>query len=165
MYRKEKNIKDVLYILEHLRPEDKHEAIIQKGKNYIWECLKDIMDSDSYFVLGCKKSDDTPVVMGGCAPTNEKGIGIVWLLSTPEIVKHQTCLLRNLKKDIQALGDEYLILFNTIYSENNLAKRWLKKFGFKFDNPFGAKIPDGFELFYKKKDMRGLGNADSTAIS
>ena len=165
MYRKEKNIKDVLYILEHLRPEDKHEAIIQKGNNYIWECLKDIMDSDSYFVLGCKKSDDTPVVMGGCAPTQEKGIGIVWLLCTDEIVKYQTCLLRNLKKDIQLLSKEYWMLFNTIYCENNLAKRWLKKFGFKFDNLFGAELPEGFEFFYKKKDMRGLNNAASAAIS
>ena len=44
MYRKEKNEKDVRYILEHLRDEDRHEAIFQKGENYIEECLKDIMD-------------------------------------------------------------------------------------------------------------------------
>ena len=136
MYRKEKNEKDVRYILEHLREEDRHEAIIQKGENYIEECLKDIMNNDNYFVLGCKKSDDTPVCMGGCAKTSEEGIGIVWLLSTPEVVNYQMCLLRNLKKDIRLLNQEYWMLFNMLYSENELAKKWLTKFGFVFDNPF-----------------------------
>lgn len=164
MYRKEKNIKDVLYILEHLREEDKHEAIVQKGENYIWECLKDIMDNDSYFVLGCKKSDDTPVCMGGCAATQDEGIGVVWLLSTPEIVNYQMCLLRNLKIDLEKLDKKYWMLFNMLYTENELAKKWLKKFGFIFDNSLGLNVPKDFEFFYKKRKLRGLNNANSTAI-
>lgn len=156
MYRKEKNEKDVRYILEHLREEDRHEAIIQKGENYIEECLKDIMNNDNYFVLGCKKSDDTPVCMGGCAKTSEEGIGIVWLLSTPEVVNYQMCLLRNLKKDIRLLNQEYWMLFNMLYSENELAKKWLTKFGFVFDNPFSLNLPKNFEFFYKVRKTRGL---------
>lgn len=166
MYRKEKNEKDILYILEHLRDEDKHEALIQKGENYIEECLKDIMNND-YVLLGCKKSDDTPVCMGGCAKTTEEGIGVVWFLSTPEIVNYQTCLLRNIKKEISFFDEKYWMLFNMLYSENNLAKRWLKKFGFNFNNPHpvGLNIPKDFEFFYRLRKTRGLNNAASAAIS
>ena len=164
MYRKEKNIKDVLYILEHLREEDKHEAMMQSGDNYIWDCLKNIMDSNGDVIVGCKKSDNTPVCVGGCVEQTE-GIGVVWLLCTPEIVNHQTCILRNLKKEFSKYEKKYWILYNTLYQENKLAKKWLKKFGFKFDNLFDVKLPEGFEFFYKKKEIRGLNNAASTAIS
>ena len=156
MYPKKKNKEDVLYILEHLREEDKHEAIVQKGENYVQECLKDIMDSDDFMIIGCKKSDNTPVCMGGIAKTNEKGIGVVWLLSTPEVVKHQICLLRNIKAELKKFDNEYWLMFNIIYKENELAKKWLSKFGFRFENPFGLNIPEGFEFFYKKREVRGL---------
>ncbi len=165
MYRKEKNEKDVRYILEHLREEDKHEAIIQKGENYVEECLKDIMGNSEYFVLGCKKSDDTPVCMGGCARTNEQGIGIVWLLTTPEIVNHQKCLLRNLKKDIESFDEKFWMTFNFLYKENKLAKRWLSKFGYVFDRPSGMNIPEDFELFYRKRETRGLNHGRNTSTS
>ena len=165
MYRKEeKNIKDILYILEHLREEDKHEAMIQSGENYVWDCLKNIMENKGDVIIGCKKSDNTPVCVGGCAEQT-KDVGIVWLLCTPEISNYQTCILRNLKKEFSKYEKKYLLIFNMLYKENKLAKKWLKKFGFKFDNLFNAKLPDGFEFFYKKKELRGLNNAASTTIS
>lgn len=158
MYRKEKNEKDVRYILEHLRDEDRHEAIFQKGENYIEECLKDIMKNDDYFVLGCKKSDDTPVCMGGCARTTEEGVGAVWLLSTPEIVDYQMCLLRNIKVELEKIDEDFWMTFNILFKENQLAKKWLTKFGFNFNNPHpvGLNIPNDFEFFYRTRKVRGL---------
>lgn len=165
MYRKEeKNIKDILYILEHLRPEDKEEIEHQIGKDYIWKCLKDIMDSDGNIVMGYTKDGDRPVLMGGCSNAAD-GVGVVWLLCTEEIYKHPIQVLRNIKKEIELYQKDHIILSNIIYHKNKLAKIWLKKLGFKFDNPSGAKIPDGFEFFYKKKNMRGLNNANSSAVS
>lgn len=158
MYRKEKNEKDVRYILEHLRDEDRHEAIFQKGENYIEECLKDIMGNDDYFVLGCKKSDDTPVCMGGCARTTEEGVGAVWLLSTPEIIDYQMCLLRNIKVELEKIDEDFWMTFNILFKENQLAKKWLTKFGFNFNNPHpvGLNIPNDFEFFYRTRKVRGL---------
>lgn len=166
MFRQKKNEKDIRYILENLRTEDKHEAIIQKGENYIEECLKDIMGSNDYFILGCKKSDNTPVCMGGCAKTSEDGVGVIWLLTTDEIVNYQTCLLRNIKKELEIFDEKYWMLFNMLYSENNLAKKWLKKFGFNFNNPhpLGLNIPKNFEFFYRIRKTRGLNNAASATI-
>lgn len=87
MYEKEKNKNDILYILEHLRVEDQHEAETQKGKNFKEIILNEIMNTNTRTYLGCKKSDNTPVCVGGYTDTNEKGVGVVWLLSTPEIKK------------------------------------------------------------------------------
>lgn len=155
MYRKEKNLKDIKYILHNLRNEDKHEIISQFGENYIEEYSNLIMKRNDYFVLGCKKSDDTPVCMGGIADTDENGIGMVWLLCTPEIVNYQHCLLRNIKKDIQFFDKNYWFTFNYIFKENYLAKKWLSKFGYKFDKTV-PNLPNDFELFYRTRKTRGL---------
>lgn len=158
MYEKEKNEKDILYILEHLKPEDEHEAITQKGENYKDIILKEIMSNCSRTFLGCKKSDDTPVCVGGYTDTNEKGIGIVWLLSTPEIENNKTCLLRNIVMAFKEIDEKYWFTCNMLFSENQFAKKWLKKIGYKFDNPHpeGIDIPEGFEFFYRIRETRGL---------
>lgn len=164
MYRKEKNIKDILYILENLRTEDRHEAIIQKGKNYIQEIAKDIMNSKGHFILGCSKENNIPVVMGGCCPTEEEGVGVVWMLSTPEIEKHQICLLRNIKELIKDFDKDFWMTSNLIYKENHLAKKWLSKMGFSFNmsKPVLANLPKDFEFFYRLRKRKGLTNATST---
>ena len=160
MYRKEKNEKDVLYVLEHLREEDRLEAITIRGENYIETCLADIMKmNDDDILLGCKKSDDTPVCIGGCVPTEDKMIGVVWLLSTPDITNHQICLLRHIKQQMEIYDQKYWITYNFIFNKNALAKKWLTKFGYKFDiqKLNGIKIPENFEFFYRKRETRGLG--------
>lgn len=157
MYPKRVNEKDARYILEHLREEDRHEAIVQKGENYVEECLKDILNGNDICVIGCKKSDNTPVCMGGCSPTNEEGMGVVWLLSTPEVVKYQTCLLRYIIKYFTVVDNKFWFTFNMLFSENKLAKRWLKKLGYSFENPHpkGLNVPKDFEFFYRTR-TRGL---------
>ena len=164
MYRKEKNIKDILYILENLREEDKHEAITQKGENYIHAIASDIVNYKGPFILGCSKKDDTPIVMGGCCPTQDEGVGVVWMLSTPEVEKNQICLLRNIKELMNDFDKDYWMTFNFIYKENHLAKKWLSKMGYSFNmaKPVFANIPKDFEFFYRTRKLRGLSNATST---
>ena len=159
MYEKKKNEKDILYILEHLRLEDKHEAITQKGENYKQIILEEIMNCKTRTYLGCRKSDDLPVCIGGFTDTQEKGVGIVWLLSTPEIENNKTCLLRHIVGAFEEIDARYWLTCNILFSENRFAKRWLKKLGYKFNNPKpdGIDVPDGFEFFYRIRATRGLG--------
>ena len=154
--KREKDEADIRYILEHLREEDEHEAIVQYGEDYIEKAMNDIMKCKEFFIIGCRKSDDTPVCMGGCEKTDEVGIGVVWLLSTPEIAKHQICLLRHIKKLLREFDENYWMLFNMLYKENQLAKNWLTKFGFQFNNPYGMNIPKDFEFFYRIRKTRRL---------
>lgn len=158
MYEKAKNEKDILYILEHLKPEDQHEAQVQKGDNFKEIILKEIMDNRTRTYLGCKKTDNTPVCVGGYTDTNEKGVGVVWLLSTPEIENYKTCLLRHVIKAFKEIDNKYWLTCNILFSENSFAKSWLKKIGFKFNNPKpeGIDIPEGFEFFYRIRETRGL---------
>lgn len=159
MYEKEKNEKDILYILEHLKPEDEHEARTQKGEDYKKIILEEMMNDKTRTYLGCSKKDNTPVCIGGYTDTNEQGIGIVWLLSTPEVEKNSMCLLRNIIIALKEIDEKYWFTCNILFSENNFAKKWLKKIGYKFDNPHpaGIDVPEGFEFFYRIRETRGLG--------
>ena len=65
MYIKEKNEKDVRYILENLRYEDRLEAIAQKGEDYKQIILDEIMNAKTRTYLGCSEADDIPVGIGG----------------------------------------------------------------------------------------------------
>ena len=159
MYRKEKNEADIRYILEHLKKEDEHEAKAQKGENFKEIILKEIMEDKCVTYLGCRKSDDLPVCIGGFTDTNEDGIGIVWLLSTKEIENKKISLLRHVIKAFKEIDDKYWLTCNILFSENTFAKSWLRKVGYRFDNPKPEElnVPDEFEFFYRIRPTRGLG--------
>ncbi len=163
LYRKPKNPEDIKYILENLREQDRHEVLIQRGKNFVKDVTNDIMTRDDYCVVGCKKSDDTPVCMGGCVKTAEHGVGIVWFLSTPEITEYKHCFFENLKKEFLLFDKDYWMTFNIIFCENKSAKSWLKKFGYKFDKIM-PNIPKNFEFFYRTRKTRGLNSGTSTRL-
>lgn len=188
MYRKEKNIEDIRYVLDNLRDEDRHEVETLRGENWKEDLLNDLMDESRYghFVLACTRKDNAPAViggsyenkdyiayaMGGCFKS-EEGIGIVWLLTTPEALNHQLTLLRNIRKDIlEEFDEKYWLTLNMIWKENHIAKKWLKRLGYRFPaevlekgeelnfydrvmlNKF--KTPGGFEPFYRLRETRGL---------
>lgn len=155
MIKKEKfNEEDVRYVLENLRSEDMKEVLHSHGENYVEKLLNDIMKTNDVN-LGVRKKDGLPVCVGGCTDTEEKGVGVVWLLCTPEIVNHQKTLIRHLIANFKKYEKKYWLTFNFIYKENYLAKNWLKKFGYVFVKE-GANIPEDFEMFFRKRKLRGL---------
>ena len=158
MLRIKKNIKDVSYILDNLRPEDLEELRALWGENWREETLKNIMNTDFEVLLGRTKKGNVPAVMGGIWEVKE-GIGCAWLLSTPEVKKHRHCLLRELRREIEKSKEKFFLIYNFIYEKNFEAKRWLKWLGFRFDNPHpkGIEVPKGFEFFYRIREVNGLG--------
>jgi hypothetical protein len=161
MYRANKTEKDVSYILDNLRIEDLEELKALWGENWKEQTLKNIMETEFSVMLGKTKDKDVPVVMGGVWRTdpNDEGVGCIWMLGTDNIEKHQICLLRELRKEIEKFDQEYWITYNIIYKENFKAKNWLQWLGFKFDNPKpeGIEVPEGFEFFYRLRPVKGLG--------
>ena len=169
MYRAEFNIKDCEYILDNLREEDRLEVETARGKNWKTEILKDLENSKIPFLLGKTKKENIPVLICGawCTDINNPAVGIVWLLSTPEIEKHQITFLREMKKEIKKYDEQFGILYNQIYKSNNLAKRWLKWVGFRFPSEekkltvldrifLSSKPPKDFEVFYRERPTNGL---------
>ena len=157
---KEKNEEDVLYILDHLRDEDKAECVAIHGDSYKSEVADSILNTNCNVIIGYDYNNDVPVCMGGVyqMPTDDKGVGIVMMLATDDIVNHQYSLIKGMIRLFKEYDKEYWFLYNMIYKSNNLAKKWLKYIGFKFDipKPFGVNIPEGFEFFYRVKEYKGL---------
>lgn len=160
MHRKSKNEKDVLYILDHLRADDLEEVKAVHGDKWRENVLNDIMKTEFDVLLGVTNAGEVPVCMGGAwqLEKDEKGVGVVWMLCTDEIVKHKICLLRELKKEFIKYDKQFWLLYNFIYEKNFFAKNWLKWMGFRFDKPkpAGLNIPEGFEFFYRIREVKGL---------
>lgn len=160
MYRKAKNEKDVLYILEHLRVDDLEEVKAVHGDKWKENVFNDIMKTDFDVLMGVTRDGDIPVCMGGAwhLDKDAPGVGVVWMLCTAEIVNHKICLLKELKKEFKKYDKDFWFLYNFIYFKNDFAKNWLSWIGFKFDNPkpHGMKIPKEFDFFYRIRKRRGL---------
>ena len=160
MYRKEKNEKDVRYILDNLRADDLEEVKAVHGENWKEAVFESIMKTDFDVLMGINKDGDVPVCMGGAwhIARDQKGVGVVWMLCTDDVVNHKHCLLRELKKEFRKYDQKFWYLYNFIYCKNEFAKKWLMWIGFKFDNPrpIGLNIPKEFEYFYRIKKIRGL---------
>ncbi|MDD3238221.1 MAG: hypothetical protein PHV37_09020 [Candidatus Gastranaerophilales bacterium] len=167
LYRKVKTKKKIEYILDNLRPEDLHEVIESRGVDFKQNFLKELFERKDYFVIGCTKNQNIPAVMGGIVDMGQ-GIGVVWMLSTPEITKHQICLLKNLKLEINKFDQKYWLTYNFMHKENYIAKNWLKKFGYRFPSSEinktvidknilkSVNVPENYEIFYRLRETRGL---------
>ncbi|MCD7740185.1 MAG: hypothetical protein LUH11_02430 [Candidatus Gastranaerophilales bacterium] len=154
MYRKQKNEKDVLYILDHLRADDLEEVKAVHGDKWKQQVYDDIMKTDFDVLMGVTKKGDIPVCMGGAwhLEKDEPGVGVVWMLCTDEISKHKICLLRELKKEFQKYDKTFWFLYNFIYYKNEFSKNWLQWMGFNFTKSTNEK----FEFFYRIREKRGL---------
>ena len=160
MYRKAKNEKDVLYILEHLRSDDLEEVKSIHGDKWKENVFNDIMKTDFDVLMGITKKGDIPVCMGGAwhLEKDAPGVGVVWMLCTDEIVNHKICLLKELKKEFIEYDKKFWFLYNFIFYKNIFAKNWLSWLGFRFNNPRPQimNLPNEFEFFYRIREVRGL---------
>ncbi len=153
MIKKAVNKSEILFILDNLRNEDKQELFISSGENWKEKTLFNLENKDFLILYG---NDNTgrqaPIAMGGfCETDKNESIACVWLLSTFFVYKNRMLLAKELKTQIAFAEQKYKIMYNYIYKSNFDSKNWLKKLGFKFDNPKppGLDIKEDFEFFYK----------------
>lgn len=168
MYRADKaSVKDIEYILDNLRYEDYLEVKTIHGENFKEKIISSFKNKE--IILAKTKKDNTPVLIAGCWNTDDSNlIGVVWLLSTPEIEKHQVSFLREMKKELKKYDEKFAFTYNHIYKTNHLAKKWLKWAGYRFPNEEKQKnfldkeftkieSPKDFEIFYRERPLKGLG--------
>jgi len=93
-------------------------------------------------------NDKVFCMFGVGVPTPLSDIGYPWMLSSDALPKHARKFLREGKKWIEQINNEYEILINFVDSRNKKAIQWLKWLGFsiKEAQPYGPdQIP--FHLF------------------
>jgi hypothetical protein len=154
MLKKVQKKSEIIFILKNLRNEDKQEVIALYGNLWKKKILNESFNKDCLIVYGFDKNGNKiPIAMGGFyEPFKEnKTIACVWLLSTCFISENKILFVKILKNQILKADKKYKIMFNFIYKTNFEAKKWLKKLGFKFDNPKpkGMIVKENFEFFYK----------------
>ena len=138
--------KDILYILNNLREEDEFELVLQYGSKWKTQVFNRLKKEQ---VTILKDKNELPFAMGGVYGKND--VACVWLLTTNNVVDNKFKLLKEIKKQLDLNSQKYSIYFNYICKSNNLAKIWLSKLGFKFDNPKpeNLDVKNGFEFFYR----------------
>lgn len=143
--------KDILYILDNLRKEDRFELFLQYGKYWKNEAFYKLKKSE---VIILKDENKIPFAIGGIEGVDE--IACVWLLTTKKVEENKFKLLKVVKRELKEKSSKYRIYFNYICKTNKQAKKWLSKLGFRFDNPYPKhlNVQKGFEFFYKLNDRK-----------
>ena len=142
------------FILNYLREEDKEELQAMFGEGWYKETIKTLQDND-FLVMYVfdEQKNEIPIAIGGFYDFNQSEVSIasVWILSSQYIYRNKKLFFKDIKEKLRETGGKYKIMYNYIYKRNFSAKKWLKKLGFRFDNPNpeGLNVKEGFEFFYK----------------
>lgn len=153
MLKTDKNINDVIFILDNLRNEDKLELKTLWGEDWKRLALENIKNTNYMVLTGKNKTGkNIPIAVGGFEELykRQEHIACVWLLSARYIKYNKNLFFKTIGKLLYYASFKYKIMYNYIFKSNFEAKKWLKKFGFRFDNPHpeGIIVPEDFEFFY-----------------
>jgi len=122
---------DVKFISDTMREADVAEVKAFSGSTPE-EALSNGIESREYGGI-CKTiclSNDVPVGMFGVVPTDEPGVGIVWMLASDHIKPLHRTFLRECRKEIDKLCQGYKLVFNFTDARNHVHHRWIKWSGF-----------------------------------
>lgn len=154
MYKISKNnLNHLNLILDNLREEDLEEVIAVYGNRWREKVFISTINTDFITLL----KDEMPIAIGGFVPNSEDSkIACVWLLCTKAVTFNKYSLLKELKTQLSKAENEFDIMYNFIYKSNFGAIPWIKKLGFKFDNPYPKGLFRGtdFIFFYKVNTER-----------
>ena len=124
---------DLDYLSNNLRDIDRKELValfdteVKEGLEY------SINETDDLWVVTHKQ---IPCMIFGISDRTEEGecakSGLIWAVGTNEVYKHKTALHEISKNVINHWFKEYDVLFNYIWEDNKLHKKWLEKLGFMF---------------------------------
>ena len=100
-------------------------------------------------------SDKTgnPILVMGAAPTALPRVGAAWLLGTDEIRSEALSVARHTKTYVDAMQEDYDLLWNYVDARNELSMRWLQWAGFRLVSfhPFHGREQRAFHTFARSK--------------
>ena len=138
---------DVEYIAPRLRQADRDECLASTGKEPLGILQQSLNLGDTTLTLRAPTGDRVGIC-GVVPSTAIPEAGVVWMVATDDIYQHQITFLRNSKRALQYLSEDYLVLYNCVDARNSVHIKWLKWMGFTFINKhenYGAEK----RLFYE----------------
>ena len=123
---------DLAHLAENLRDEDVAELKAQSGLEPHM-ALKFALVMSRYIKTICDPSG-TPIGIYGVTDTSMKGLGSIWMMATPDLLKHQRQFLRECREGISEISQGSTCVFNYTDARNKVHHKWLKWCGFTFIN-------------------------------
>jgi len=123
---------DALYLSKNLRQEDINECKAHSNLEPKTALLNGVKYSHLPLTIFNK---DKPVFISGVVP-QANNVGMIWLLSSPELEKMSITFLRNCKKVLECFHTTFPVVFNYVDARNTLHINWLKWMGFTFINVY-----------------------------
>jgi|ERR1041384_7671963 hypothetical protein len=120
---------DANKLARRLRAADLQEIKANLGEDPLSVLQKGVAESDPCYAV--VNEEDEPVALFGVVPdTADADVGVVWLLASDELAEHPFFVLRNTRKWVEELQQQYRVLWNHIDARNELHIRWLQWSGF-----------------------------------
>lgn len=129
-YTRETAKEDIPYLAVNLRNEDRAEILASSGLS-----PEVALEMGRVISRRCRTicmSDGTPAGIYGVSDTKIKGLGSIWLLATPDLLKVQRQFLRECREGISEISQGYSCVFNYTDARNAVHHKWLKWCGFTF---------------------------------
>ena len=142
---REATIEDARYIGANLRQGD-YAEFIAYGENVSPAILVIESYQHSNFVR-VATLDGIPAIMYGVADAEDDNSGLIWMVSTDDILKVSLEFIRSCTDEVVAMQSHYQRLCNFIHKDNALSKRWLKWLGFTIDE---TESSGDFQYFSKE---------------
>ena len=122
-------LEEANYLSTRLRQEDIDECRAHSNSKPLDALTLGIKNSHLPFAVYNNKHN--PVMIMGVVPQG-KNLGMIWLLSSPEINNMPLTFLRHCKKVLECYNQTFPVLYNYIDARNTLHLKWLKWLGFQF---------------------------------
>lgn len=152
LYEREARLKDVFSLATNIREADRRECLAASGEDPL-TTLRKARETSTVFravVMGPPKGDHEIAALYGVVPFDPSvGLGGVWLLGTDSLAKDGFRFARFCTQYIEALHEQFPVLFNYVDERNALHIRWLRWAGFTFVNRhehFGAEQRPFYEF-------------------
>ena len=128
-YIKVSDLDDVKQLSKNLRQEDIDE--IKANANVTPYFALSTGVKYSHLPLTIMSDENKPIMIMGVIP-HGKNLGMIWLLSSPDIKLISIPFLRNCKGVLNLYLKSFPILYNYIDARNTVHLNWLKWLGFSF---------------------------------
>ena len=133
---------DCRKIALNMREEDRNEIFHNSGSSPLAALERGFKASEICMVI---VFNDEPIAMFGIVRNAlQPGMGIPWMLATPELLRIKKSFMRRAREELRRLAFGFQMLGNMVWAGNSVHILWLKWLGFEILAP----VTHNGQLFY-----------------